>query len=101
VTTAVKVGRSDQVPEGGTLHADAGGRAVAIVRQGGVLHAMDGVCPHRGGPLGQGTVMDGALVCPWHGWRFEVGSGRCLNFPGRDQACIPVREEGGDIVVEV
>ena len=96
----VKVGRSEQVPEGGGLQADAGGRKVAVFRVGGALHAMDGVCPHRGGPLGEGTVADGVVTCPWHGWRFEVRTGKCVSFPGRDQACVPVREEGGEISVE-
>jgi len=96
-----KVAKSEQVPEGGCLQADAGGKAVAIFREGGAVHAIDGTCAHRGGPLGQGVLHQGVVTCPWHGWRFDVRTGRCVNMPDRVQARYPVREEGGEIVVEV
>jgi nitrite reductase/ring-hydroxylating ferredoxin subunit len=100
VAAAVKVAKSDEVPEGKGKQVSAGGKAVAVFRVGGALHAMDGVCPHRGGPLGEGAVADGIVTCPWHGWRFEVATGKCVNVPGKVQACLPVREESGEIVVE-
>ena len=97
----VKVGASADVPEGGARAFEAAGRKVAVFRLQGGLHAMDGVCPHRGGPLGEATVEGGVATCPWHGWRFDVRSGKCLNLPEGGQTCYPVREENGDIVVEV
>jgi nitrite reductase/ring-hydroxylating ferredoxin subunit len=99
--TAVPVGNAADVPEGAGRQFDAGGRPVAVFRLGGALFAMDGTCLHRGGPVGEGVVADGVVTCPWHGWRFEVRSGRCVNVPGRGLACLPVREEGGRILVEV
>ena len=101
MATAVKVGASTDVPEGGVRSFDAAGRKVAVFRLGGALFAMDGVCPHRGGPIGEGTVENGIAACPWHGWRFEVRTGRCVNIPGKGQACFPARDEGGSIIVEV
>jgi nitrite reductase (NADH) small subunit len=97
----VTIGRSEDVPEGVPRQFDAGGRKVAVYRLGGALFAMDGVCPHRGGPVGEGTVENGIAVCPWHGWRFEVKSGKCVNAPGVAQTCFPVREESGAVIVEV
>ena len=97
---ATKVGRAEEFPEGCGRQVAAGGKAVALFRVGGALHALDGVCPHRGGPLGEGAVADGVVTCPWHGWRFEVATGRCLNVPGKVQPRVAVREEGGDVVVE-
>lgn len=97
----VRVGSSGDVPEGAVRPFEAGGRKVVVLRLDGVLHAMDGVCPHRGGPLGEGTLENGILVCPWHGWRFEARGGKCVNLPGSGQTCFPVREEGGSILVEV
>lgn len=99
--TAVKVGASADVPEGGVRSFEVAGRKVAVLRLGGALFAMDGTCPHRGGPLGEGTVADGVLTCPWHGWRFDGKSGGCLNMPGKTQACFTARDEGGALVVEV
>jgi nitrite reductase/ring-hydroxylating ferredoxin subunit len=101
LATAVKVGNSADVPEGGARAFEAGGRRIAVFRLDGVLHAMDGVCPHRGGPLGEAAVADGVATCPWHGWRFEIRTGACLTVPGKSQPCIPVREEGGAILVEI
>ena len=97
----VAVAKSEEVPEGGSRQLAAGGRAVAVWRLGGALYALDGTCPHRGGPLGEGVVADGVVTCPWHGWRFEVRTGRCVNAPDRIQPAVPVREADGAIVVEV
>ncbi len=97
----VVVGKPEDVPEGGSRQVEGAGRTVALFRLDGALHAFDGVCPHRGGPLGEGTVAGGVVTCPWHGWRFEVKTGKCVNVPGRGQTCYPVREEDGTIVVEV
>lgn len=57
------------------------GVAVALARHEGRLHALDNVCPHAGGPMGEGQVEDGALVCPYHGWAFDLQSGRCSFDP--------------------
>lgn len=53
----------------------AGGRVLCVARVAGELVAMDNVCPHRGGPLGQGLVEDGRIVCPWHAWAFDAKTG--------------------------
>jgi nitrite reductase/ring-hydroxylating ferredoxin subunit len=98
---ALKVGKSEDVPEGGVRQYEAGGRKIAVFRVGGELRAMDAVCPHRGGPLGEGTVENGIAVCPWHGWRFDVHTGKCVNLPDGTQTCFPARDEDGEIVVEV
>ncbi len=96
----VTVARSEDVPEGAGRQFTVGGRAVAVFRVGGRLHAMDGTCAHRGGPLGEGMLQGSVVTCPWHGWRYEVDTGKCLVDPGKARARFPVREEGGAIVVE-
>lgn len=54
---------------------------VALFRDAdGVAHAITGRCPHRFAPLGHGTVVDGALMCPYHGLRFN-GAGHCVHNP--------------------
>lgn len=54
---------------------------VALFRDDtGTAHAVSGRCPHRFAPLGQGTVVEGALMCPYHGLRFD-GTGRCVHNP--------------------
>ena len=59
------------------------GMEVAVVRRGDTLHVWRAVCPHMGGPLGEATLCaDGAsLQCPWHGYVFDLESGRLRDNP--------------------
>jgi nitrite reductase (NADH) small subunit len=63
---------------------DLGDREVAIFNLGDRLMAVDAACPHRGGPLcdgivtGTGTVVGSAVVCPLHGWKIDLETGRVL-----------------------
>ena len=69
-----------------------------MFRSGSTLFAMDGRCPHQGGPLGEGTLCDGALRCPWHGYDFDAKTG---NGRGNDLRVdvLQIREEDGAIEV--
>jgi Phenylpropionate dioxygenase and related ring-hydroxylating dioxygenases, large terminal subunit len=64
-------------PHGVILH----GVSLVLFRSQGKIHVLADRCPHRGAPLSKGSVRDGCLVCPYHGWRFE-GSGACRSIPG-------------------
>ena len=69
-----------QVAEGKSAEVTAEGRIFAVYRIDGVFHVIDGICPHAGGPLGKGSLRNGIVTCPWHGWQFDVQNGRhCLN----------------------
>jgi nitrite reductase/ring-hydroxylating ferredoxin subunit len=57
------------------------GLATVLARVGGQLHALDSVCPHAGGPLGDGDLDDDAVVCPYHGWAFDLRTGACAVDP--------------------
>ena len=76
----VFLGTFADLPEGhaATVHVD--GERVAVVRKAGTLYAISNVCPHQNGPLGEGTVRDGYLECPWHGYQFDPCTG--LGPPG-------------------
>lgn len=54
---------------------------IVLVRHRGVVHAMGSRCSHMGGPLDEGWVQDGGIVCPWHGSRYCLASGRVLGGP--------------------
>lgn len=54
---------------------------IVLVRQGGKVHAMGARCSHAGGPLDQGWVLDGSLVCPWHGSRYDLATGQPVSGP--------------------
>jgi nitrite reductase (NADH) small subunit len=61
--------------EGGVGEFAVEGRPICVARVNGAIAVLDGVCPHEGGPLGEGIVEDGRIVCPWHAYAFDPRSG--------------------------
>lgn len=52
------------------------GQVIALFRHQQQWYALDAMCAHQGGPLAKGTVAHGCVTCPWHGWQYELASGR-------------------------
>lgn len=79
----------------------AGDNDLLLVRQHGRVCALAHSCAHLGGPLSEGTLKDGSVVCPWHGSEFALEDGRVLNGPStHDQPCFVTRERNGRIEVK-
>ena len=77
------------------------GRIIALFNDDGQFHAIDGICAHQGGPLAKGTLTDGVVTCPWHGWQFQVANGQhCLN-PRICQTSFEVKVEAGEVFVRI
>jgi nitrite reductase/ring-hydroxylating ferredoxin subunit/DMSO/TMAO reductase YedYZ heme-binding membrane subunit len=76
----VLLGTFADLPDGRAVTVHVGGERIAVVRKGGALCAISNVCPHQNGPLGEGTVRNGYLECPWHGYQFDPCTG--LGPPG-------------------
>lgn len=86
---------------GGVMEVEIEGVAVCLANVNGRLSALDNVCPHRQGPLGQGWVEGEAVVCPWHSWTFDVKTG-VAGYPDKGQvAVLPLRIQGDDVFVEI
>jgi nitrite reductase/ring-hydroxylating ferredoxin subunit len=101
MSQSYRVAVVDEVPPGTGKEVMAGDQVVALFNVDGTFHALDGICPHAGGPLGEGTLRGATITCPWHGWQFDVTDGHnCLNAKIR-HASFPVRVEGNDVLVEV
>ena len=81
--------------------AKLGDRPIAVFNVAGRFYATDNVCPHRGGPLGEGQLDGKIAVCPWHGWEFDVTTGACRTQPEARLTCFDVRLEGDQICVRV
>ena len=98
----VAVARLDEVPPGQVRLVCAGERCYALANVDGALHAVDNNCPHNGGPLSKGQLSGTELECPWHGWRWDVTTGRNC-WPGADWRVgrVPVRLDGDAILVPV
>jgi nitrite reductase/ring-hydroxylating ferredoxin subunit/uncharacterized membrane protein len=83
------------------VRARAGNADVLLVRQRGRVCALAHACAHLGGPLSEGTLKDGSVVCPWHGSEFALEDGRVLNGPAtQNQPCLAARERDGQIEVK-
>ena len=94
------VAESD-LPPGTAKECVAGDRIVALFNVDGVISALDGICPHQGGPLGKGKLQGCIVTCPWHGWQFDVTSGQHQFAPTVRQPCYAVRVESGAILVDL
>lgn len=97
----IRVATVSECPPGEAREFVVQDRIVALFQVDGRFYALDGICPHQGGPLGRGKLCGGIVTCPWHGWQFDVVTGqhqanRTLQQPG-----YPVQVEGQEIFVAV
>ena len=90
------------VPSDRGLEITLDGIEIGLYRIGDAYHAMDNLCPHAGYPLCDGSLEGSTIVCPGHGWEFDVITGLA---PGEvDEPALaryPVRVEGEDLLVDV
>ncbi len=88
------------VHEGQLTGADVDGVALVLSRVGGRVVAIGGRCSHRGGPLAEGSVEEGCVVCPWHGGRFDLRDGQVAGAPANvAQPVYEVRVAGPQVQV--
>lgn len=97
----IRIASAAECPPGGSIEREAAGRIVAVCRVGDAWFALDGVCPHQGGPLGRGALCGTVLTCPWHGWQFDVTTGRHRLNATMQQPRFEVEERGGEVFVRV
>lgn len=97
----VKVGLREKLPAGSLVEVAAGDAVVAVCNYNGEFHAVDGNCPHRGGPLAQGALHGNMLVCPWHAWEFDCVTGANDYDPKIVLRKFAVTERDGDVFVDI
>ncbi len=97
---SIDLGTVEAIPVGEGRTYCIGGKTVAVFRpRDGRLYALDNRCPHRAGPLADGIVGGGAVICPLHGWKFDLASGQCLNDSARVQSYPVVLVDGRMILL--
>jgi nitrite reductase/ring-hydroxylating ferredoxin subunit len=97
----VKVAKTDDILPGKAKAATVGGKELAIFNVEGKLYAIDGVCPHKGGPLAEGFVEFPGVTCPWHGAIFNLETGAGLAGPCGSGVCsYQTRVTDGDVEVD-
>jgi nitrite reductase (NADH) small subunit len=87
--------------EGEAKEFELGEKVICVANVGGVITAMDNVCLHMGGPLGQGYIEGDKIVCPWHGWEYDIKTGELGDDPQSKLAIYPLKIENGDIFIEI
>lgn len=94
-------GTIEDFPEDNKLSVAVGDWQVLLIRDGDDLHAFNDCCTHQASRLSPGRVRRGAIMCPLHGARFEVATGRCMGGAYPDLKTFPVRQDAGRIEVAV
>ena len=99
----MRIAHVDSIPlrEGRAVHI--AGHDIAVFNLSNRFLAVENKCPHRGGPLADGIVSGGNVVCPLHAWKVDLASGEVTNQPAPPQ-CVktfPVRVENGVISLEI
>lgn len=97
----VKMATLEEIPVGAAKEVEFEGRVYALFNVEGTIRVIDGICPHQGGPLADGPLQGTKVLCPWHGWEFDVCTGKSPLGPKVKQAVFEVKVEGSDVLVEV
>ncbi len=96
----LRAARKDEIPVGSIREFQVNGTTVAVANVDGKFYAMHNTCLHRGGPLGQGVLEDNVVTCPWHGWQYDVTSGKVAMNPSVGVQSFPVEVRGEDIFID-
>ena len=99
----VRVAKVSDIPDPGRKLVEVDERLVVLVHAAGHFYAIDDVCTHDGGPLGEGELDGFAIACPRHGAKFDVRDGRALTMPATkaDRSSHEVKVEGDDVLVKL
>jgi nitrite reductase/ring-hydroxylating ferredoxin subunit/uncharacterized membrane protein len=90
----------DALKEGKPTRAEFEGTPILLVRLNGEIYALAETCAHLGGPLSEGKIENGCIVCPWHGSTFDLETGEVFSGPSAfPQPCMPTRVREGKIEI--
>jgi pyruvate oxidase len=90
-----RVADSDELTDGSLKEIVVAGTVLVLTRIGGRYGALNNQCPHKGGPLAQGSLENGLLVCPWHGREYDPLTGSCEGYADSVRAYrVDVRADG-------
>jgi nitrite reductase/ring-hydroxylating ferredoxin subunit len=96
-----KAAKLSDIPAGSIKEVQLGGKVLALANVGGTFYAIDNTCLHRGGPLGQGHLEGSVVTCPWHGWQFDVSTGKAVQNPSAGVGCFRTEVQGDEVLVDI
>lgn len=92
----------DEIQPGRGQYIEHGDHDLAVLRiDEHRISVMDNRCPHAGGSLASGFIDEGCIVCPWHGWSFELETGKCPSAPQIDVRVYPARVHDGRVEAQI
>jgi 3-phenylpropionate/trans-cinnamate dioxygenase ferredoxin subunit len=96
-----RVAAASDVPLNEVRVVECGGRSLALSNIDGEYYAIDNVCTHDGGPLGEGRIRNGRILCPRHGAAFDAKTGQVKSLPAvKSVQAYPVTRQGDDLTIE-
>jgi len=96
----LRAARKDEIPAGSIREFQVNGKTLALANVDDKFYAINNTCLHRGGPLGQGELNGKVVTCPWHGWEYDVTSGKVAMNPSVGVDCYAIEVRGDDIFVD-
>ena len=100
--SSVKLATESELPAADEAQEfPCGDRTICVANVNGTYSAMDNICLHRGGPLGQGMIEGGKVICPWHGWAWDVKTGTAEQDSSMKVAVYPLKIENDDVLIEI
>ncbi len=97
----IKVAETSDLQPGECKTVSANDRELMLANVDGTFYCLDNVCPHQGGPLGEGHLEGKIVSCPWHGWKFDVTNGQCGVIPSVAVESHPCVVDGTDVKVSL
>jgi nitrite reductase (NADH) small subunit len=101
VSRLIRVATVGEIPVGRGKCLEVEGVPLAVFNVGGQYQVVSGSCPHEGGPLGDGPLLGDRVVCPWHGFDFDVRTGACSVAPDLSVTVYRVRVSDSAVLVEL
>ena len=97
----VRIASVNDLKPGENKSVNVDGTDVALFNVDGEFFAINNVCLHRGGSLGDGFLESDVVSCPLHGWQYNVKTGANMTIPGRNVAPYQIKVEGNDVFVSL
>ena len=99
MTEFIKVCSKDEIKDGRGKVIEIDGRQIAVLNNKGKFFAIGNTCAHMQGPLGEGECNDGKVICPWHGWEYDLKTGKNTFDENIKLDTYEVKVEGKNILV--
>ena len=98
----VPVAKVAEISDPGRKIVEVDNQLVVVIHAAGAFYAIDDVCTHDGGPLGEGALEGFTIACPRHGAKFDIRDGRALTMPATKATGVhEIKIEGDDVLVKL